>query len=243
MDAARMVARTTLSLGDVQSAFAAYNVILHRNAGDQEALTHIARYALSAGDTDRFNLARGRMNRIPPAAIPVHEPDPLMATGRLGVALDGYFKVEEQVTNNPSLALKIGRISVLRHSIPIAELELNKLQQSDPIYGYHMLKAYIAAAQRNTAEAAAELQTAWQASTPGDDYWTNAAEVYVLLGENDKVLESLEKAVVRKEPTASYIMTDPLLAYLKGDARFAKIQEAAAAAQQDIKTALAQVVI
>jgi tetratricopeptide (TPR) repeat protein len=243
LDAARMVARTTLSLGDVQSAFAAYNVILHKNAGDAEALTHIARYALSAGDTDRFNQARGRMQRIPLAAIPVHDADLLMATGRLGAALDGYFANEEKVANNPALSLKIGRISVLRHSIPIAELELAKLQQSDPMYGFHVLKAYIAAAQRNTAEAEAELQSAWQASTPGDDYWTNAAEVYVLLGQNDKVLEALEKAVARKEPTASYIMTDPLLVYLKGDARFAKIREAATAAQQDIRNALAQVVI
>ena len=173
----------------------------------------------------------------------MHDADLLLATGRLGAALDGYFANEEKVANNPALSLKIGRISVLRHSIPIAELELAKLQQSDPMYGFHVLKAYIAAAQRNTAEAEAELQSAWQASTPGDDYWTNAAEVYVLLGQNDKVLEALEKAVARKEPTASYILTDPLLVYLRDDARFAKIREAATAAQQDIRNALAQVVI
>ncbi|HEX7419288.1 MAG TPA: protein kinase [Thermoanaerobaculia bacterium] len=243
LDAARLVARTTLSLGDVQSAFAAYNVILHNNAGDAEALTHIARYALSAGDTTRFNAARARMQRISPSAMAVHEGDQLAATGRFQPAIDTYFALEEKTPNNPALSLKIGRFSVLNHSLPIAELELNKLQQSDPTYGYHLLKAYMAASQRNVAEAEQELTAASQASTPGDDYWTSAAEINVLLGQNDKVLEDLEKAVARKEPTASYIMTDPLFAYLVQDERFQKIRQAAAAAQQDIRTALAQVVI
>lgn len=243
LDAARLVARTTLSLGDVQSAFAAYNVILHSNAGDPEALTHIAHYALSSGDTKSFTAARGRMSRIPPTSIAVHDGDELAANGRFQDAIDKYFTVEEKVPNNPSLALKIGRFSVLNHSLPIAELELTKLQQSDPTYGYHLLRAYMAAHSRNTAEAEQELTAASQASTPGDDFWTSAAEIYVLLGQNDKVLESLEKAIARKEPTASYILMNPLFIYLKEDARFQKIRQEAFDEQQAIRTALAQVVI
>ena len=243
LDAARLVARTTLSLGDVQSAFSAYNVILHNNAGDAEALMHVARYALSTGDTNRFNAARGRMQRVAPSAIAVHDGDQLAAIGRFQPAIDKYFTVEEKTPNNPALSLKIGRFSVLIHSLPIAEIELNKLQQSDPTYGYHLLKAYMAAHQRNAAEAEQEMTAASQASTPGDDYWTSAAEIHVLLGQNDKVLEALEKAIARKEPTASYIISDPLFAYLSGDERFQKIRQSAAAEQQDIRTALAQVVI
>ncbi len=243
LDAARLVARTTLSLGDVQSAFAAYNVILHDNAGDAEALMHVARYALSTGDTNRFNSARARMQRVAPSAIAVHEGDQLAAIGRFQPAIDKYFTLEEKTPNNPALSLKIGRFSVLIHSLPIAELELTKLQQSDPTYGYHLLKAYMAAHQRNAAEAEQELTAASQASTPGDDFWTSAAEIQVLLGQNDKVFEALEKAIARKEPTASYIINDPLFAYLSGDERFQKIRQSAVAEQQDIRTALAQVVI
>ena len=237
------MARTTLSLGDVQSAFAAYNVILHDNAGDAEALMHVARYALSTGDTNRFNSARARMQRVAPSAIAVHEGDQLAAIGRFQPAIDKYFTLEEKTPNNPALSLKIGRFSVLIHSLPIAELELTKLQQSDPTYGYHLLKAYMAAHQRNAAEAEQELTAASQASTPGDDFWTSAAEIQVLLGQNDKVFEALEKAIARKEPTASYIINDPLFAYLSGDERFQKIRQSAVAEQQDIRTALAQVVI
>lgn len=243
LDAARNVARTSLSLGDVKSSFAAYNVILLKNAGDVETLTHVARYALSAGDARQFNAARARLQRVPPEMIAVHEPDQLAAGGRLQPAIDGYFTIEEKVANNPALSLKIGRFSVLIHSLPIAEIELKKLQQSDPSYGYHLLKAYVAAHQRNTAESEQELEAAGKASIPGDDYWTSAAEVYVLLGRNDKVLESLEKAVARKEPTASYIMSDPLFAYLAADERFQQIRAAASAAQEEIRSALAQLVI
>jgi protein kinase-like protein len=243
MDAARMVARTMLSLGDVQSSFAAYKVILQNDAGDVEALTHIARYAASVGDTARFNAARERLRRVPPSTLAVHDGDVQAMTGKLDPALKQYYAVEEQVQNNPALSLKIGRISVLMQSLPIADIELGKLQQTDPVYGYHLLKAYIAAHQKNIPEAEAQLKAASDASTPGDDFWTCAAEVYVLLGENDKVLEALEKAVARKEPTSSYILADPLFVYLKADERFDKVRAAAAAEQQDVNAALAQLVI
>jgi tetratricopeptide (TPR) repeat protein len=227
----------------VQTAFAAYSNILRRNAADVEALTHVARYAVSVGDSAHFNAALTLFKRIPAGAVPVHEGDVLAAAGKFDAAVDKYFLAEEQTPNNPALSLKIGRLSVLRHSVPIAELELSKLQQTDPIYGYHLLKAYMAASHRNAAEAEQELATASQASTPGDDYWTSAAEIHVLLGQNDKVLEALEKAIARKEPTASYILNEPLFAYHGADPRFQKIREAATAEQQDIRNALAQIVI
>jgi tetratricopeptide (TPR) repeat protein len=243
MDAARMVARTMLSLGDVQSSFAAYKVILQNDAGDVEALTHIARYAASIGDVARFNAARERLRRVPPSTLAVHDGDVQAMTGKLDPALKQYYAIEEHVQNNPFLSLKIGRISVLMQSLPIADIELGKLQQSDPVYGYHLLKAYIAAHQKDIPEAEAQLKAASDASTPGDDFWTCAAEVYVLLGENDKVLEALEKAVARKEPTSSYILADPLFVYLRADERFDKVRAAAAAEQQDVSAALAQLVI
>ncbi len=243
VDAARMVARTMLSLGDVQSSFGAYRVILQNDAGDVEALTHVARYSASIGDATRFNGARARLARVPASMIAVHDGDVLAAAGRFEAAVKQYYAIEEQVPNNPALSLKIGRISVLMQSASIADIELGKLQQSDPVYGYHLLKAYIAAHQKNAEAAEQELKAASDASTPGDDFWTSTAEVYVLLGQNDKVLEALEKAIARKEPTSSYILADPLFQYLNADERFQKVRAAAVTEQLEIKNALAQIVI
>ena len=243
LDAARMVARAMLSVGDVQAAFNAYRVVLQSNAGDGEAMTHVARYAASIGDNERFGKAKQRLARMDTAAIAVHDGDTLAAAGKLQGAVDAYYKVEEQVPNNPALSFKIGRIAVLMQSVSIAEFELNKLKQSDPVYGYHLLRAYIAAHQKNVVEATQELSLALQASTPGDNYWTCAAEVYVLTGENEMVLDALEKAIARKEPTSGYILASPLFTYLAQYARFQAIRQSAAAEQQDVRNALAQIVI
>ncbi len=243
MDAARMVARAMLAVGDVGGAFGAYRVILQNNAGDDEAMTIIARYAASIGDTATYTKARQRLSRMDASQIELHDGDTLAAAGKLEAAVDKYYKDEETAANNHALSLKIGRIAVLMQSVPIAELELNKLKQSDPVYGYHLVRAYIAGHQKNAVEAQQELTLALQASTPGDDYWTCAAEVYVLTGENDKVIDALGRAVARKEPTSAYILASPLFAYLNDDARFQQVRAAAAAEQQDIRNALAQIVI
>jgi predicted Zn-dependent protease len=241
LNAARMVARAGLSSGELQPAFAAYAIILRNDPRDLEGLTNVARYAASIGDTDRFNAALARLKQLPPALVPVHPPDLVVASGRMLAAIDQYYEIEAQVPNNPSLSLKIGRLAVLRQSGEIAELELKKLQQSDPIFGYHLLRAYIVANRRNREETEAELAQAAAASVPGDDFWTSSAEVYTILGDTAKVVECLGKAAARKEPTASYILTNPLFEYLRNDAQFRQIAASLNAQQDEIRAALAQV--
>src|SRR5205823_7398103 len=126
---------------------------------------------------------------------------------------------------NPSLALKIGRIAVLRHSTEVADVELKKLEQSDPSYSAHILKAYLAAQSGNKAAAASELKAAEAASKPGDEYWTNAAEIAALSGDARGVNDALDRAAARKEPTASYVLANPLFGFLQSDARFLKIRQ------------------
>ncbi|HVS32776.1 MAG TPA: protein kinase [Thermoanaerobaculia bacterium] len=243
LGAARTLARLSLSTGDVQVAFGAYNTILGKNPTDQEALTHIARYAASVGDAARFNRALERLRSLPPGSVPVHPPDLLVAAGRMGAALDRYYEIESSIPTNAALSLKIGRISVLRRSMPIAELELKKLEQTDPIYGYHLLKAYIAAQQGSRELAENELKIAGAASTPGDDYWTSSAEIYAMVADNSRLLDALERAAARKEPTASYIMTNPLFGYLQSDPKYQEIQSALTIQQKDIRAALAQIAL
>jgi tetratricopeptide (TPR) repeat protein len=241
LDAARTVARATLLTGDLQQAFAAYDLILRRRPADPEALNLVARYAVSSGDTAKFNAALLRLKGVSALQVGAHEPDLLAAAGRIDTAMQRYYAIEEQVSNNPALSLKIGRLAVLRHSLPIAEIELKKLADSDPLYGYHMLRAYIAAEKKNREEAEKELQLALNASMAGDESSTCAAEVHIILDNEQAALAALEKAVQRKEPAGAYVLSNPLFRYLENEPRFRVVRESFVAQQSEAKAALAQV--
>lgn len=241
LDAARALARASLRGGDVGEAFNAYGAILKQQQSDAEALNALGRYAVGAADAPRFQTALNRLRRVAPREVEVHAPDMLVATGRLEDAINPYYDIEVNVPDNPALALKIGRIAVLRRTIPIAELELAKLEKNDPQYGYHLLRAYMAAQRGDRTAAGKELDEARVGMRAGDDYWTSAAEVYALMADNSAVIAALENAAARKEPTSSYVLTNPLFTYLASDARFQKVRQAMAANQRDIQSALANV--
>jgi hypothetical protein len=239
MDAARRVARASLASGDLSSAFSAYGAVLQHERSDAEALNTLGHYALAAGDNTLFASAITRLGASDAAAL--HAPDLLVASGRIDNAADKYYDVELKMPRNASLALKIGRIAVLRHSTEIADLELKKLEKLDPAYGAHVLKAYLAAQSGNKAAVADELKAAEAASRPGDDYWTNIAEIAAMGGDTRGVNDALDHAATRKEPTASYVLANPLFGFMQSDARFLKIREKLAAQQNEIRSALAGV--
>jgi predicted Zn-dependent protease len=239
LDAARRVARASLAGGDLPSAFSAYAAVLHHDRSDAEALNVLGRYALAAGDDAHFNTAITRLGASDVAAL--HAPDVLVAAGRIDAAADKYYEVEQRMPHNPSLALKIGRIAVLRHSTEIADLELKKLEQWDPSYSAHILKAYLAAQAGNKATVADELKAAAPASKAGDDYWTSTGEVAAMSGDARGVNDALERAAARKEPTASYVLSNPLFGFMQSDARFLKLREKLTAQQNEIRAALAGV--
>jgi Tfp pilus assembly protein PilF len=240
LGAARKVARASLMSGDLHQAFAVFDLVLRREPKDAEVLNYAARYALAAGDEAKFTAMLGRMKTLSPVQIEAHEPDILVAAGRIDAAIQRYYDIEETVADNATLTLKIGRLAVLRHSLPIAEAEQTKLEQSDPLYGYHMLSAYIAAEKRDRATALKELSAALGAAVPGDESWTYAAEVHALLDDTAGTLSALEKAAQRKEPTAAYVMAHPLFRYLANDSRFIALKVKLTGQQAEIRTALAQ---
>ena len=241
LGAARKVARASLISGDLNQAFALFDLILRRDPKDAEALNHAARYALSAGDTAKFNAMLNRLKTVPVIQVEVHEPDVLAASGRIDAAIQRYYTIEEAAPANAALALKIGRLSVLRHSLPIAEIEQKKLAQSDPLYGYHMLNAYVAAEKQDRATAQQELAKALAAAVPGDQSWTNSAEIHAILNDPPGVLAALDKAVQRKEPSAAYVIAHPLFRYLANDPRFLELKGKFTEQQAEARTALAQV--
>ena len=240
LEAAEIVARTGLKTGDLSAAISGFGAILRKDPKNLEALNILGRYALSASDTAKFNAVLQKLAANPDEAW-IQAPDLLLASGRLDDAVQNYYTVEEKTPNNPALALKIGKLAVLRHSAQMADIELAKLQKSDPNYGLHILKAYIAAGTGAKADADAELQAALAGSKPGDDYYTNVAEVAVISGDSKAVLEALQKAVARKEPTASYVLSNPLFSFLQSDPDYQKLREEMVAQQTEVRTALASV--
>jgi len=240
-DASLKVARGTLKNGDVTTALNAYAAVLKHDATDVEAINAIGRYAASVGDAAKFNAALMRSARAPVDKIAIHSPDLLVASGKIDDAMEQYYDVEVKSPQNAALALKIGRIAVLRRTTQIADLELEKLSKIDPDYGYHVLKAYIAAGQSSRPGVDSELKAALPASKPGDDYYTSAAEMYAMVGDNKNVIASLEKASDRREPTSSYVLTNRLFAYLGSDAKFMSVRGTIAARGDEVRAALAQI--
>ena len=49
--------------------------------------------------------------------------------------------------------------------MPVADIEIGKLLKSDPNYGFHILKAYVAAQQNSKPNAEAELKSALAGKT------------------------------------------------------------------------------
>ncbi len=240
-DAARRVARASLGEGDIQQAMRGYSAVLKKNPADPESLNVIGQYALASGDAKLFASALGRLKAVPQAAIAVHEPDALIATGRIEAAISRYYDIEVLQPTNSALALKIGRVSILRRSMAIAELEAKKLEQLDPIYALPLLRAYIAAEKQDRSGAMKALEEASRAAEPSDPYWTAAAEVHAIFADTRGVLDALEKATARKEPTGTYILANPLFRYLRNDAEFIKMEKGLRSQQEEFRLALAQV--
>ena len=120
----------------------------------------------------------------------------------------------------------------------IAELEAKKLEQLDPIYALPLLRAYIAAEKQDRTGARKALDEAARAAQPSDPYWTAAAEVHAIFADTRGVLDALEKAAARKEPTGNYILANPLFRYLKNDTRFMRVEKDLLAQQGEFRAAL-----
>jgi tetratricopeptide (TPR) repeat protein len=238
LDAAHAVISSSLTAGDLATAFGAYGAILKNDPKNSEALNMVGRYALAAGDTQKFGACLARVN---PGTAAIQEADVLLTHGRIDAAADKYYDVKVKTQGNSALSLKIGRLSVLRHGMQIAEDELKNQQTADPKFGAHILQAYLFAQNGNRPAALNEMEAAKAASTPGDEYYTYLAEVSAFSGDPKATVDALEKALARKEPTAAYILANPLFTFLQSDARFNKLREKLTAEQGEIRAALGAV--
>ncbi|HEY0592928.1 MAG TPA: hypothetical protein VGF40_14240, partial [Thermoanaerobaculia bacterium] len=225
--------------GDDARALPHAAAVIASGDADPELVTFLARLALSAGDADAFGKLLARLQQTPDrSSLPLHAADATAARGQLAVAVQQYYELEPRERKNPFLSLKIARIDVLRHSIPAAELELEKLRLLDPGYSAEVLQAYLAAEKRDAAGAAQALARAAAAPNRAPDFHTTEAEVYAILSDHRGVLGALQRAIETREPTFAYILANPLFAYLKDEAEFAPMRATLEARQQELRAAL-----
>lgn len=220
----RKVARYHTQIGRTAAAVANWKRVLTKAPGDREALLAMGGAALSAGHAGAFQKVLPLLGKD----SPFHAPDLLLSEGRIDAAASQYFNLEATDPASPSLALKIGTVSVLRRSMPIAELELKKLEKSDPGYGRPLLHSYVLAQSGAREESMREWATASLGMKTGQDApYTALAEIEAILGDPDALLDALQKAVSRGEPTLNYILHNPLFRFLNSDPRFQEIRTAA----------------
>jgi serine/threonine protein kinase/tetratricopeptide (TPR) repeat protein len=242
VNALEMMARISSAVGDAVSSIGYWNLTLENDPKNIAAINALGHFALAGNDPSVFERALARLRDAGAANLgELHEPDLLVASGRIDAAVDKYYDIELKQPDNPALALKIGRLSVLRHSASIADIELKKLQKLDPNYSAHLLEAYIAAQSGQSGGAAIELQMAAKSSPIGGDLYTSAAEIAAMTADTKGVVASLEKALKNSEPTATYVLSDPLFGYLRSDPGFRRVRDSFVAQQEAIKSALLRV--
>ncbi len=217
---ARRVGRWELEGGNPADALDSFAAILKLQPGDIESMRAIGFHAVSVADEPKFNAALQSLSVVPDDQRELHDGDLLAANGRINQAVDRYYEIEKQTPNDPALAFKIGRIAVLRRSMEIANLEMEKLSRLRAPFHAPMLRAYIAAEKGDREEAEAALLEAERNATWSSAYNTYAAEVYTVLDQTGKVLPALRRAVGRGEPTLQMIETNPLFRFLQGDAGY-----------------------
>ncbi|HVT45680.1 MAG TPA: protein kinase [Thermoanaerobaculia bacterium] len=220
----REVARWEIAGGDPANGIAHLQEILRRDPSDAEALEVVGLYSLSVGADVWFQRVLTRLDEMGRKGGLLHEPDLLVYNGRIDQAARRYYELEEREPDNAALALKIGRIAVLRHSLEIANIELEKLRRLDPDYGHPLLNAYVLAESGKKREAFAELKRAQNRARWTDSPFTASAEVYTIANDTAMTIEALQKAVERGEPTGNYILKNPIFRYLAAEPRFAKVR-------------------
>ncbi|MEO8215854.1 MAG: protein kinase [Acidobacteriota bacterium] len=241
IDVRRKLAGWKAQSGTPAEALSLFASVLAARPDDIEALQAVALYALAVDDEARFTKALARLQPLLREAPRFHAPDLLLATGQIDKSATPLFEIENDQKENGALALKIGRVAVLRRMMTIAELEQKKLDRLDPGYGKPLLAAYIAAQNGDRTEAEAQLKKAQAGASWKNVPYTYSAEVYALLDSQKGVIDSLQAAVAHGEPSGSYILHNPLFRYLANDSRYRKIQAEILRQQDEIRAQLARI--
>lgn len=229
-----------LEAGRGAEALANVPALLQATPNDLMALQAVGRLALSAGDAKTFGRAVERLERIarPADRVYVHRPDIFATAGDFDRAAQMYYDIETREADNPTLALKIGRIAALRESWEIAGMELKKLERLSPHYGAPLLAAFIAAQKKDAATAEGHLTRALANAAWHDDIYTHAAEIHAMLSQKEKVIAALEKAFDRGEANITPVLLKQPFFYIGYDGRSSKLRTQMEQRRDELRAAL-----
>ncbi len=218
--------RCRLALFDQQSgegkadAFRFLGEVIAADPQNQDAQVRVAREALRALDSGQFVRALAAL-RTPSREITIHSPDILAVGGRLDAAAERYYPLLEKQRENPHLQFKIGRLAILERSEGVAEVSRVEVEKSGSPAQRQFLSAYSAADRRDAAKARQFLGEALKSAEVGGlDAYVMAAEVHALLNDDTAVFASIDRALDRREVSASHLELNPLFAHLRSDSRF-----------------------
>ena len=214
-DLARQLGKRELAEGTLAGAVEAFARVSAENPDDDEAARVLALAALASHQNERFQHFASSVDdpRIHPADVQVTE-------GAVNQAVKKYYETEKQISDNPYLSFKIGRIAVLRRSPQIAQIEMDKLNTQGVEPQRSFLRAYIAADAGDRAEAESALAEALEHAIWADSPSFHAAEVMAILRDAPRTLAAIEQSVERREPMMHAITTNPLFGYLVNEPRF-----------------------
>jgi len=237
----RRLADWEFSRGNPGYALVWLGELLQAEPENVDILTRIGQYAVAVGNQEKLGTILQRLQPLGVEHPRLSEGDMILARGRLDAAAKKYYEDLNTQPDNPILALKIGRLAVLRRSDSVIQAEIEKLEKLQTPFELAMMRAYIDANEGNAEGAEMELQRAVESASPLDPVFTASAEVYLLLNRQQQVLESLEKAVSRAEPTHEYILSNPIFAYLANDQRFRSVLQTLGEQRAQISAALERI--
>ncbi|MCM2314661.1 MAG: protein kinase [Thermoanaerobaculia bacterium] len=228
LEPANMEIRTQLAKweaerGQPAKAIEYLGSLMSAKGDDPAVITLVGEYSLSVANEAKFKHAVDKLAVARAVNPRIHEPDVLLARGRVDASVKAYYKVQETQQDNPWLSLKVGRLAVIRRSDTIIQLEHDRQKRLGHPYTLPMMNAFVAAGQGDAATADTEIAKAEAAPERAADHYTLVAEINVLLNRQKLVLEALDRSVARSEPTLTYIVSNPLFGYLQADPRFTKL--------------------
>jgi tetratricopeptide (TPR) repeat protein len=205
---------------------------LKANPDDVTAVTAMEMYYMLNEDNAAAEEAYKKAVAINSLFFPAHiaHADVLLGKGDSAGAIAVSLKIVEQAPLNTNAVRALAKAYLIAGDLPKARQTLERaLPASRKNYSTRTTWALLLALEGRKAEALREMDAeALKYSAATTRAALDAAEFYSILGETDKALEALDRAVRLGDERAEWFQRDPLLKNVREHPRFKQIIESLA---------------